>query len=90
MAATISDDHDAFVAECDATMKAALTPTQLTQVSQSVGSRLKAGYEANYMGELKQRGFQVYLWQIRFKDGGDDLLATMSVKDGKVGGFYLH
>jgi hypothetical protein len=90
MAATASNDYDAFIAECDALMKAALTKPQLEGVSKQIGPRLQQGYDTQYLGELNQHGYVVHLWRLRFKDGKDDLLATLSVKDGKAGGFYLH
>ncbi len=90
MTATVSADYDGFTAECDATMKAALTEAKLEEVSKQLAPRLKRGYDAEYLGELRQRGFAVHLWRVRCKDGGDDFLATLSIKDGKAGGFYLH
>ncbi len=89
LSATISDNYDAFVSVCDNTMKAAITKTQLDAVSSQVAPRAKDGYDPQYLGELNQRGFAVHLWRLRFKAGGDDVLATLSVKDGKAGGFYL-
>ncbi len=90
MTATVSADYDGFIEECDATMKAALTKPKLEEVSRQLAPRLKQGYDSEYLGELKQRGFAVHLWRVRCKDGGDDFLATLSIKDGKAGGFYLH
>ena len=90
MAATISNNYDAFVAECDAAMKAALTKPMLEGASKQIELRAKQGYDAQYLGELNQHGYKVNLWRLRFKDGGDDVLATLSVKDGKAGGFYLY
>jgi hypothetical protein len=89
MAATVSNDYDGFIAECDAKMKAALTKSNLAGVSEQIEPRAKQGYNAQYLGELNQRGYKVHLWRLSFKDAGDDVLATLSVKDGKVGGFYL-
>ena len=89
MAATVSNDYDGFIAECDAKMKAALTKSNLAGVSEQIEPRAKQGYNAQYLGELNQRGYKVHLWRLSFKDAGDDALATLSVKDGKVGGFYL-
>lgn len=89
MSATISNNYDGFIAECDATMKAALTKPILEGVSKLIEPRAKQGYDTQYLGEMKQSGFQVHFWRLRFKDGGDDVLATLSVKDGKAGGFYL-
>ena len=90
MAATVANDHERFLADCDDTMKAALTAPKLESVSKLIEPRTKGGYDSDYLGELNQRGFSVHLWRLRFKDGGDDMLATMSMKDGKVGGFFLH
>ncbi len=90
MTATAANDYDGFVSVCDNTMKAAITKTQLEAVSKQIAPRAKDGYDADYLGELNQRGFVVHLWRLRFKAGGDDVLATLSVKDGKAGGFFLH
>ena len=89
MAATVSNNYDGFIAECDAAMKAALTKPMLEGVSKQIEPRAKQGYDAHYLGELKQRGYKVHLWRLSFNDAGDDVLATLSVKDGKAGGFYL-
>jgi hypothetical protein len=89
MAATAANNYDAFIAECDTAMKAALTKPMLEGVSKQIEPRTKKGYDAQYLGELNQRGYKVNLWRLRFKDSGDDVLATLSVKDGKAGGFYL-
>ena len=90
MAATVSNNYDGFVAECDDTMKAAIPAPKLASVSQQIAPRAQDGYDSDYLGELSQHGFAVHLWRLRFKSGGDDILATVSIKDGKVGGFYLH
>ena len=89
MAATVSNNYDGFIAECDDKMKAALTKPMLEGVSKQIEPRAKQGYDSQYLGEMNQHGFKVHLWRLRFKDGGDDVLATLSVKDGKAGGFYL-
>jgi hypothetical protein len=90
MAATVSNNYDAFISECDDAMKAGLTKPMLEGVSKQLEPRAKQGYDAQYLGELNQRGYKVHLWRLRFKDAGDDALATLSVKNGKAGGFYLH
>ncbi len=90
MTAIISNNYDGFVADCDDAMKAAITKPKLESVSKQVEPRAKGGYDSEYLGELNQKGFTVHLWRLRFKEGGDDILATLSMKDGKVGGFFLH
>jgi hypothetical protein len=66
-----------------------LTKKQFEPVSAQLSSRLKAGYTVAYFGDLKQLGYHVTIWKLSFKDGGDDFLAETSVKDGKVGGFWI-
>ena len=89
MAATVSNSYDGFIAECDAKMKAALTKPMLEGVSKQIEPRAKQGYDPQYLGEMNQHGYKVHLWRLRFKDGGDDTLAKLVVKDGKVAGFWL-
>jgi len=88
--ATVSDNYEGFVADCDAQVKAAVTKPILEGVSEQIKPHADSGYGAEYLGELNQKGYKVYLWKLKFKDGSDDVLATMSLKEGKVAGFYLH
>jgi hypothetical protein len=89
MAAAVSNNYEGFIAQCDAAMKVNMTKPMLEGVSREIEPRAKRGYDAHYLGELNQRGYKVHLWRLSFKDGGDDVLATLSLKDGKAGGFYL-
>ena len=84
-----ANDYDSFVADGTAEVKAALTKQMLEGVSAQMAHRMKKGYDATYLGELKQSGCKVYLWKLTYKDGGDDTLARLSLKDGKVAGFLL-
>jgi hypothetical protein len=86
--AIVSGDYAAFVANGDAAFRG-LTKPQFDAVAAQLGPHLKAGYESTYLGELNQKGFQVTLWRLRFQSGGDDALATLSLKDGKIGGFWI-
>jgi hypothetical protein len=88
VSAIASDDYAAFVVNGNAAFQG-LKKGQFESVVSQIGSNLKSGYDLNYLGDLNQRGYQVTLWRIRFKNGGDDLLATLSMKDGKVGGFWI-
>ena len=84
-----ANDYDSFVADGTAEVKAALTKQMLEGVSAQMAPRMKKGYDATYLGELKQSGCKVYLWKLAYKDGRDDTLARLSLKDGKVAGFLL-
>jgi DNA-binding response OmpR family regulator len=81
-------DYKAFVADGDEAFKK-LKKEQFDSVAAILAPRFKSGYEVVYLGELKQHGARVTLWKLSFKDGKDDALATLSVKNGKVGGFWI-
>jgi hypothetical protein len=88
VSAIVSDNYAAFVADGNAAFQG-LKKDQFESVVSQLGSKLKSGYDLAYLGDLNQRGYLVTLWRIRFQNGGDDLLATLSMKDGKVGGFWI-
>jgi hypothetical protein len=82
-------DYDSFVRDGDASFKS-LPRQQFAKLSAQLGPRLRVRHTLTYMGTLKQHGFDVSVWKISFSDGSDDMLATLSIKDGKIGGFWFH
>ncbi len=88
IAAIEKSDYDSFVAEGEAPFQQ-LKKEQFDPFAAKVAPRLQAGHEVSYLGDLKQKGYHVTLWKVSFKDGSDDALASLSVKDGKVGGFFI-
>ena len=78
-----------FVAPGDEAFQAGMTKEMLSSINQSLASRLGQGYSSTFLTRLKQQGFEVYVWKLEFKDGNDDVLVFLAVKDGKVGGFWL-
>jgi hypothetical protein len=88
VAAIVTSDYEAYVSVGDSDFRR-LEKEEWEVGASRLGPKLKAGHEISYLGELKQGGFRVILWKIRFKDGSDDALATLLVKEGKVGGFFL-
>ena len=86
--AIVADDYASFVDDGNAAFRG-LSKDQFEAVVSQLSSKLKNGYDIAYLGDLNQQGYQVTLWRIRFKSGGDDLIATLSMKDGKVGGFWI-
>jgi hypothetical protein len=86
--AIVADDYKGFVADGNVAFQG-LKKDQFEAVVSQLSPKLKAGYDLSYLGDLNQQGYQVTLWRIRFNSGGDDLLATLSMKDGKVGGFWI-
>jgi hypothetical protein len=89
LAATQANSLPEFVASGDAAFRAGMTKPMLDSVNRQLGPRLKQGYTASFLGMLNQEGYTVYLWRLEFKDGRGDVLVTMAVRDGKVGGFWL-
>jgi len=89
LAATERNDYDAFLKDASAQVKAALTKQMLAGVSAQVAPHMKKGYEVAYLGRLSQQGCEVHLWKITYRDGHDDTLAKLVLKDGKVAGFWL-
>lgn len=84
-----ANDYDNFVSDGTDVFKAGITKQMLLGVSGQLASRMKKGYDCSYLGELKQQDSQVLLWKLTYKDGGDDTLAKLFLKDGKVAGFFL-
>jgi hypothetical protein len=81
-------DYDAFVADGSEAFRG-ITRAQFDLVCAQLAPKLKASHTITFLGELNQHGFRVTLWKVVFSDGSDDALATLSVKDGKVGGFWI-
>jgi hypothetical protein len=88
ISALISRDFDGFLANGNAYFKS-LDKQDFDSVAGQLSEPLKTGYEISYLGALQQQGHQVTLWKISLKLGGDDLLATMYVQEGKVSGFLI-
>jgi len=89
LTATENGSRNAFVAEGDASFQTDITPAMFSGFSAQFAPRLKRGYSTTFVTQLRQEGYSVYVWKVEFKDGGDDLLFNLAVKDGKVGGFIL-
>jgi hypothetical protein len=89
LAATEKNDYEAFLKDASAQVKAALTRQMLEGVSARFAPHMKKGYERTYLGRLSQRGCDVHLWKLTYRDGHDDTLARLVLKDGKVAGFWL-
>ncbi len=87
--AQASKNYSDFVADATDTLKAALSQTQFAAAADILGKRFKDGYDTKSLGELNQRGCQVFLYKLQCKDGGDDILATMVLKDDKVAGILF-
>jgi hypothetical protein len=89
LAATQSKSLADFVAGADASFKSNMTQGKFDSFNSQFAPRLNQGYTATFLARLNQSGYALYLWKLEFKDGGDDRLVTLVVKDGLVSGFFL-
>ncbi len=89
ISAITTNDYAAFQAQGDEKFAKALTKELFDKVQTQLAPRLKAGYDLTYLTDLNRQGHKVTLWKFTFKDGGDDAVATLSMKDGKVTGFFI-
>src|SRR5438876_1035932 len=88
MGAIKTNDREAFVADTTDDVKKGTTQEIMDALAKHLGTRLKKGYVATYLCQLKQAEHQVHLWKLTFKDDGDDVVIRIGIKDGKVGGFF--
>jgi len=84
-----ANDRDAFVADASDAVKEGTTKEVMEALNKQLGGRLKAGFKMTYLCQLKQGGYQVYLWKASFKDDGDDHVFRLALKAGKVEGFFV-
>ena len=89
IATLVADNYDGYMADCTADMKASISKPNFDHLSQMLALRTGKGYDTQYLGELNQHGYKVHLWSLRFKDGSDDVLTTLCLKDGKAGSFNV-
>lgn len=84
-----SSDVRQFFSDGDPSFTA-MKESAFVKISKQIGEALKAGHEFTLAAYLRRDGSRVSVWAISFDDGRDDLLATLSIKDGKVAGFSLN
>ncbi|WP_345246454.1 hypothetical protein [Pigmentiphaga soli] len=88
LAAIQDRDYQRFVSTGNEDF-AKLDRAQFDAVAAELGPRLQQGYEAIRLGDYHQQNYDFSLWKLTFKDGGDDLIGTLNVINGRVGGFVL-
>ena len=88
--ATQDNNLEAFESVCDDVMKQTMTPELLKEVSDQLAGLLQAGYQTIYMGVLDRINFKTYFWKLDLStEGASDVLAELSLKEGKAVGFFL-
>ena len=89
LAATVAGDYSRFVSVGDQSFRDGITPEMFRSVSDDLAPRMRSGCMPTYLGQLRQSGAQVSLWQLAFADGGDDALARLAMTSGNVNGFLI-
>lgn len=87
--ATASKNYELFTTVGDARYKATITQQMFDDGSEQLASRLQKGYSITYFGDLKQGNSQIYLCKLSFEDGGDELVAHMTMNGDKVAGIFI-
>jgi hypothetical protein len=84
------NDFNSFVENGDNQLKAAITKQMFDNMNATIAPRMKKGYKVESLGTLNQQGYQLCLSKIVFKDGGDDVLARLVLRNGKVAGVWFN
>lgn len=90
LAAVEGEDFANFLRVGTDEFKADLTHEKFVRLVEIAAARLEKGYAVVYFGELKKAPYTIHMWKLSFKDEGRELLGEISIKDGKVVGFYIH
>lgn len=81
--------YDDFVADADDRVKQALTKQMFEGVCGQLSPTLREGYKTVYLGKLRKQGLMTHLWRLETKQGQEDLLVRVSIKDGHVAGVWF-
>lgn len=87
-AAMEKSDFEAFVSEGDPAFSE-LPREQFESAAARIGPRLRGSCSVLPLGELKKDGQLLTLWKVKFCDGGDDLLVTLRMNDGRITGISV-
>jgi hypothetical protein len=88
--AVAAQSYEGFLVDADANLKAHLSRQQFEGLCGLYSQPLKKGYKLDYFGRLKQGGYQVHVWKVAANGAQDEALIRLAVKDGKVGGVWVH
>lgn len=87
--ATASGNYELFTTVGNSSYQADITRQMFETVSEQLSSRMDKGYTTTYFGHLKQLHYQIYLWKLSFKDGGDEFVIRMTMDRDKVAGILI-
>ena len=88
MHAIVAKDRNEFLTSATDEMKRAITPALMVQMNYEIARHLDKGYDAKYLCELNQQGYDVHLWKVSFKDGSDDMIIRIVLRGEQLAGFF--
>ena len=95
--AAIDGDYKGFRSECfregDTEMKLALARAgsreAFQRASETIAPLCREGYELRFLTNMQQQGSDVYLWKLIPAVGRDQFLVRLTMKNGKISGFFF-
>jgi len=84
-----SGSRDQFIEHGDDRFKNGFSEKMFGQLVQLFGQRMRQGYDVTFLTTLRQQDYMVYIWKLAFKDGKDDYIIRLAVKDGIIRGFVI-
>lgn len=98
LGATISGDYATFKRVCEtrgeSNMRAVAsdpaTEATFRRASRTIATPCWGGYDMQYLGELSQKGgHRIFLWKLVPKAGQDQFLVRLTLKEGRLAGFFF-
>ena len=95
--AAVDGDYNGFRSECfkegDSDMKLALARAGSKEAflgaSTTIAPLCRGGYELQFLAEMNQQGSDIYLWKLIPAAGQNQFLVRLSLKNGKISGFFF-
>jgi hypothetical protein len=83
------NEFEQFLADADNTWRR-LERSEFDRLVTQLEPKMKGGYDVVYLGEIKRAGGIVQtLWKITLKANGEEVLANIDLKEGKVSRFGI-
>jgi hypothetical protein len=95
--AAIDGDYKGFRSECfkegDRDMKLALAQAgakeAFQRASETIAPLCREGYELQFLGSMAQEGSDICLWKLIPAAGQNQFLVRLSLRNGKISGFFF-
>lgn len=85
-----NNDYKSFSAFAKPEFLNLIPADKLASYHEQLGVRLKGGAQLRYAGKMRQRDMPMYLYVIKFGDGGDDRLVILTLHDLQVSGMVMY